>query len=239
MKKKLTLILIIAHLTTLGQVATLDIIDPGPRIGETLEINISIEKQKLKTKNKNGVYTKDEWTAISNNNLGSGQLKFYEILSDTGQITVGPFTFLIDGTQIISDTLVVKVYPGLPAVEDGLWIRQISHLGKDFIVLEQRVFNRRKSNNSNKRSRDSDGVVFARINTERLKEYGVNLYTINSSTSSEVVGEDDTIGSGTVSFQKLIYEVRRTEEFKGQLKLKQDFFVDYPKEVGFPTIVIN
>ena len=241
MKKILTIIFILTAYFSNGQVATLDLNNPAPRVGDEIEILVYFKMKDLHEKE--GKKTADEWKSEQENNLGSGNLKFYENILDTGLIKIGPFKFSINNKEFVTDIITVRVYPNLPDVKDGIWIRQVNFKDETFLILEQRLSNQwnneSKSDDEHSMTHSSDGVTYTGIDIKKLKELGLALKEVGSSTSSQVVDIKDIFGSGTVSYKLTKYKVTRLDNFKGKVKIKREFFIDYPDKVELPIIVVE
>ena len=241
MKKILPIIFILISYFSSGQVATLNLNNPAPRVGSEIEISVSFKAQNIKEKE--GKQSVDEWKAHQKNVLGNGNIKFKESLLDTGLVKIGPFRFSIGDKEFTSDIITVRVYPDLPDVKDGIWARLVNFKSETFLILEQRISNQwkreDKSNDEHSMTHDSDGVIYASIEVEKLKEFGLVLKEISASTSSQVVDKSDTFGSGTVSYKLTKYKVTKLDNFRKKVRIKREHFINYPDKVELPVIEVE
>ena len=241
MKNILTILLVATSHLTFGQIATLDLNNPAPRVGDEIEITVYFQKQILKVNE--GKKTHNDWKAIQDNNLGKGELKFYDNVLDTGLIKIGPLKFTINNKEFTSETLTIRVYPILPNSKDGIWSRLVAFKGEIFLILEQRVSNQWKpqvkSDDEHSFTHSSDGINWAEIDIEGLKQFGVNLEQVNSNIRSEIVDKNDTFGSGTASYKLTKYKVTKQSNFKDKLRITKELFINYPDKIELPITIIE
>lgn len=241
MKNILIIILFTIGYSSFGQIATLDLTNPAPRIGEDIEIIVYFKTKELEKKE--GPQKVEKWLEDQKNNLGKAEIKFYENFLDTGLVKIGPFSFSIGSNQFTTDVMTIRIYPDLPVDKDGIWIRQVQFKNESFLILEQRISNQwrqeSKSADEHSMTHDSDRVNYTELDVEKLKEIGLHLKQLSSSSSSQVVDKNDVFGAGMVSYKLTKYKVTNLSNFKGRLKLKKDFFIDYPDKVELPAVLFE
>lgn len=202
-------------------------ITPAPRVGDKVGISILFQQADLKPKK--GKKSKEERLEDYENILGHGDLSFNKILLDVGDFTIGPFKFSINGKEVVSDILKIRVYEKLPTIKDGLWLRFVSRDEKDLIILEQRVSNKWEPNNANSIDHGSEVVIFAELDQEIINELGFELRELMSRTSNEITNKGAR-DSGTSSYKITIYKIVKTNG-SGKLKLNKELFKNYPNDI--------
>ncbi len=238
MKSILTILLTSMTLLCVGQVVTLDIQNPAPRISDGVDVSVSFKKKKIK-KNE-GSMSADEFRIQFENQLGDGKINFRTELLDTGLVNIGPFKFSIHNTTFTTDIVTIRVFPDLPDVNNGIWLRFVRFGGKDILILEQRVSHDWQTQNSEHSSWsiDAEGVDFSGLDTDRLYALGVELKEVASSTSSNST-QDEILGLGTVSYKLTQYEVTRLKTLQDKVIITKDLFYAFPSDLEIADVAIR
>lgn len=238
MKIILTTIFTTITLLGVGQVAILEIKNPAPRIGDGVDVSVSFEKKKIKRID--GPMSSEEFSTEVENQLGSADINFRTQLLDTGLVKVGPFKFEINGKKFTTDVVTIRVYPNLPRVTDGIWMRIVTFKGDVILLLEQRFSHDWITENNGHSSRriDAEGVNFARLDEYKLYGLGVELKNLGSRISSSIA-RDEILGTGVVSYQLTQYKLIKLDTFKNQIVITKDLFNDFPKDVDIDKIEIK
>lgn len=213
MKIFATLITLTISIISFGQVATIDVQNPAPRVDDEIEVSFSLDMTHMKGELPIHV---DELNKLLDNNIGSGTLKLRQSATDTGKITLGPFKFKINDIEYTSDSITVNVYPKLPTVEKGIWLRQVHFKDKHLLIVEQRILNQSKSNDNN---------LFIEIDKETLEDENLQLDMKYSGMSR--------------NFRIIIYEVDKSKGYDGQWTIKKENFKNFPDNVSFREIIIK
>lgn len=238
MKSFFTITLSTITFIALGQVAILDIKNPAPRISDGVDVTVSFEKKKIKKIE--GPMSPDEFNAEFENQLGYAEINFRTELLDTGLVKIGPFKFTINKTNFTTDAITIRVYPDLPNVTDGIWLRLVKSKGEDILIIEQRISHDWTIGNSGHQSRsiDAKGVNFAGLDDYKLYDLGLELKELSSSTSSNST-RDEIQGSGVVSYRLSQYKVTKLDRFKNKVLVTKDLFYNFPKDVDILAIEIK
>jgi hypothetical protein len=209
-----TLILSLAMMEAAAQLPKLEPSNPAPRQGE--EINITF-------------VLKDAGADI-----GNGNLKLRQPLTDTGMVKIGPFQFSVDDKTYATGTLALRVYPKLPDnVHEGIWIRYVLFEGKHYLITEQRVSGDPKKKSSEATILSTDGAVFAELDRDRFEEAGLKIVYSNSFSASQVMDKDE------VNYKLTTYKFEKTPFFKGKIKVDKKLFSDFPDKLITPEVWIG
>ena len=238
MKSILTILLSTTTVLCVGQIAALDIKNPAPRISDGVDVSVSFEKKEIKMKE--GAMSPDEFRREFENQLGDADLNFRTELLDTGLVKVGPFKFTINKTTFTTEAVTIRVFPDLPNVNDGIWLRLVTFRGEDILILEQRISHRWKRENGghSSSSTDEEGVNFAGLDTYKIYSLGVELKEVGSSISSNSA-RDEILGSGVVSYKVTRYKVTKRDTFKNKVLITKDLFNTFPSDVDILDIEIK
>jgi hypothetical protein len=233
MKYFLLLATFTTSLNLFGQHSKLETNNPIPRQGDEIEITFSLNKADLGQIESKDKKTKEEYNAIWDNNLGSGSFKIKKLLTDTGNVKIGPFSFAIEDKTYTTNTLVLKVYPRLPNdIKDGIWVRYTNYEGKGYLIVEQRVSNSPKVENTSTGrtvSMNNDGITFAELDQDKFETYGVDINYSSSNSSMQTLektGKD--FSSGTVSYKISTYTFKFKPDFKRPIKVDKSLFTNFP-----------
>lgn len=244
MKTFLLLTTLTTSLSVFGQNSKLETNNPIPRQGDEIEITFSINKADLGHLELKEKKTKEEYNAIWDNNLGSGSFKIKKLMTDTGNVKIGPFSFTIEDEVYTTNTLVIKVYPKLPNdIKDGIWIRYTKYNDKGYIIVEQRVPNNPKVENTSTGrtvTMDNDGIKFAELDQEKFEAFGVDInYSSTNSSMQTLEKSDKDIFSGTVSYKISTYTFKFKPNFKGPVKVDKSLFNDFPENLMTKNIEVK
>lgn len=224
-----------------GQFARLVITNPSPRQGEELEITIVLDKENLEHL-KVDIHEANTFDLLQKNNYALGTLKIKQVPTDTGQFSVGPFTFTIDGKMYQTEKRSVHIDQKLPDdIRDGIWVRHIKQDNKDFLVVEQRISTDKTSQGVSGRTiadHINEGVVFARLDISKLKQLGIVITPSPPMRSAQYLG-DKTPGTfwGYLSYGRTVYEFNLTS--KDSVSITKELFQELPPTTYFEGVVIK
>src|SRR6478752_631504 len=102
MKKILATILVFNLGTAFAQLGTLELVNPGPRLGEKIELKILFEGKDLSHLDSKTEKTKEESELIANNKLGTGEIKLTQPTSDTGVVSIGPLKMMVHNVEYVT-----------------------------------------------------------------------------------------------------------------------------------------
>src|SRR6478752_1602028 len=102
MKKILLTILVLGLGRAFAQVGTLELVNPGPRVGEKIELKILFEGKDLSQLESKKDKTKEESELIANNKLGTGEIKLTQLASDTGVVSIGPLKMMVHNVEYVT-----------------------------------------------------------------------------------------------------------------------------------------
>jgi len=217
--------LLLFFVTTFGQKATLQIDNIAPRVGDEIEIHFYLG------------------TNISTNNNGDGQIEFNDIVTDSGYVTIGPFSFKVNNQTFLSDSVRISICPKLPKLQNGIWIRKVNFNGDSYLILEQRISGEWETKKTDPKtvttSFTQDEKKFAEIDLESINERGLSLVQTYSSSHSQTIDENDIFGNGTVNYKLTIYKIIRKSDYSGTFKLREKNFKNLPKNSNFESVIID
>jgi hypothetical protein len=155
-----------------------------------------------------------------------------------GQMTIGPLEFSFNGEKYKSNTLKINVIPAL-GDEEGLWVRKIRLDDADYILLEQILIAKKlttRTGNTTTIKWESVDDQFAKLIVDTEFE-GIEFEDSNSGKS----GHPDKIKSHPpeIRYSYKYYRIKKSSDFKGELKLKVDHFVDLPPNFELQDIIIK
>ena len=243
MKKLILVISILTSIQSFAQNSKLSVYNPAPRVGEEIEITITLKKENIEEIELKGGKSIEEFNQLQDNFYGSGKIKFSNIANESGLKKFGPFVFNFDGLTISTDSIELTVYPALPdSVKDGIWIRNVDFNNKNYLIIEQRISNqwkREQTTNPTTLSFGGDDVTYAILDEDKFKSKGLKISSSSSSSSSQVVDKKDIFGSGTVSYRIATFQFEKTEDFKKKFKLDKKFFNGFPDEIAIEEVMIE
>jgi hypothetical protein len=241
MKKILLTILVLGLGRAFAQVGTLELVNPGPRVGEKIELKFLFEDKDLSQLESKKDKTREESELVANNKLGTGEIKLTQLASDTGVVSIGPLKMMVHNVEYVTNKIEVKVYPALPSnIKDGLWLRIITYNNENFLIIEQRISNK----GTKKKATDNEivigvgdnGTTYFEFNEDKFEEMGIDIITSNSKTHSQVVDKADAFGSGTVNYKQMVYKFIKTNTFAQPFKVDKKLFMVYP-DTGYTEVV--
>lgn len=241
---KLSIILLFALLTEAwGQNSRLETSNPIPRQGDAVQIEFTIDKRDLTELKNKGKKTKEEYNRLWDNNVGKGNLKITQIVSDTGRITIGPFSFSVHDTTYVTNSLTLKVLSKLPGdIRNGIWIRYtvISDIG--YLIIEQRVSRgpqKKTDSQGTSLALDNEGITFADLDKEKFEKLGFEIISSSSSSSMQMVDRvDDDPFSGFVNYHESVYKFEKIN-LKGALKIDKNLFINLPKTGHYELVAVK
>jgi hypothetical protein len=243
MKDFLLLLTLMTSLNVFGQNSKLETNNPIPRQGDEIEITFSINEADLGHLEGKEKKTMEEFNAIWDNNVGSGSFKIKELMTDTGTVKIGPFSFTLDEKVYTTNILTLKVYPKLPNdIKDGIWIRYAKYGDKGFLIVEQRVSNTPKVENSSTGrtvSYNNDGVAFAELDQVKFETYGVDINFTSTNSSMQTLDNDGDMLSGNVSYKISTYTFKFKPNFKGLIKVDKHLFNNFPDNLMTDKIEVK
>lgn len=226
-----------------SQNSKLTVFNPGPRVGDDIEVSITLEKENLEAiKNKSSKSIED-FNQVQSNYYGSGTIKLSDLANEPGIKQIGPFVFSFNGVTIKTDSILLNIHPPLPEnKKQGMWVRIIDFDGDSYLIIEQRFPNswkRGKGQDKNTLSLGADNFKFAKLDEAEFESKGLEIISSSSSSSSQIVDKNDVLGSGTVSFNIATYKFKKTENFKKPFKLDKKLFSDFTQNIEHGEVWIK
>lgn len=215
----LSFLLCLTSFSSYGQIVTLEVKNPFPRVGDECEIEYAIKTDTFQVSETGSL--KEQMKEIRNKELGSGTMKFTKLISDTGYSSFGPFTFIVNQQSLKSDIIKLHFDSPLPAEKSGIWVRQNSYLGQEYLIVEQRISGKwvttRTSDNSISSEFQKDNEEFIEIDKEKIDTEYIEFdfsYSTSKSQDVEINGKTET-----VYYKISLYKITKTELFKNKFKL--------------------
>lgn len=155
-----------------------------------------------------------------------------------GQMTIGPLEFSFNGVKYKSNILKINVIPAL-GDDEGLWVRKIRLDDADYILLEQILTAKKLTSRTGSTTTikwESVDDQFAKLIIDTDFD-GVEFEDSHSGTG----GHPDKVKSHPteIRYSYKYYRIKKSSDFKGELKLKTDHFVDLPSNFKLGDIIIN
>jgi len=227
-----------------GQNSRLETNNPIPRQGDEIQIEFTIDKKDLRELKNKEKKTKEEYNKLWDNNVGKGSLKITQIVSDTGRVKIGPFSFTVDDTTYVTDILTLKVLPKLSGnIRDGLWIRYTDIGDIGYLIIEQRVSRgpqKKTDSQGTSLSLDNEGITFADLDKEKFEKLGLKIIYSSSSSSMQTVDKvGDDLFSDFVNYHASSYTFERPANFKGTFKVDKTLFVNVPKTGHYELVSVK
>jgi hypothetical protein len=220
-------------LHALGQNSQLETKNPIPRQGDEVQIVFTIDKRDLTELRNKEKKTKEEYNKLWDNNVGKGSLKITQIVSDTGRVKIGPFSFIVDDTTYVTNVLTLKVLPKLPGnIRDGVWIRytEVDEIG--YLIIEQRVSRGPQKKTDSKGTSlalDNEGITFADLDREKFEKLGFTIISSSSNSSMQTVDKlGDEVFSDFVNYHESTYTFEKSDT-KEAFKIDKTLFLNFPK----------
>jgi hypothetical protein len=214
MKYLSALFFFLAMIQAMAQVPKLEPSNPAPRQGEEINITFILKE--------------------AGADIGNGNLKLRQPLTDTGLVKMGPFQFTVNDKTYATGTLNLRVYPRLPdTIYEGIWIRYVLFEGKHYLITEQRVSSDPRKKSSEVMIVSNNGIAFAELDRDRFEEAGLKVVYSNSFSASQIIDKNE------ISYKLTTYKFEKTPFFKGKLKIDKKLFSDFPDKVITPDVLIN
>lgn len=217
----LAFILCLTAFSSYGQIVTLEVKNPFPRVGDECEIEYTIKVDTLKSKKES---LKEQLKEIRNKELGSGTMKFTRLISDTGYSSFGPFTISVNQKSLKSDIIKLHFDSPLPAEKSGIWVRQNSYLGQEYLITEQRISGKwvttKNTGNSISSEFQTDSDDFMEIDKEKIENKNIEFefsYSTSKAQEVDINGESET-----VNYKISLYKINKTSLFGNKFKLDKN-----------------
>lgn len=204
--------------------------NPLPRAGQSVNLLITLDKKDLSILERKHELTGEESNTLRSNRVGRGSLKITEVFKDTGDVVIGPFTFIIGGETYTTNSIKLNVRAPLPDdAREGLWVSTVRLDNQYFVVVEQRIPNsiKRDSKDPNTIAINDSDANFAELDTDKLYDRGLELISSSESTDNQFLGKDTN--TGVVTYKVTAYKFRALKNFGGSLKIDRSFFIKLPK----------
>jgi hypothetical protein len=152
-------------------------------------------------------------------------------------MTIGPFKLDFSGKTYLTNSISINVIEGLTDKE-GVWVRKIKINNKDYIVIEQIVNLKPKTNRSGstwKTEWETTEKDLAELNQPDYQ--GLEFFEMSSGRG----GHPDKLKKypPSISYCYKFYEIKKMADFKGSYKLRENDFSKLPKGTKIPDIVID
>lgn len=207
--------------------------NPAPRVDEKIEVTLRIPGNE------------DEPPFGEPSYIAEGEIRFMQVVQDTGMLTLGPFSLVVNKKEYTSYPVEVKIYPSLPPVRSGLWVRQVSFLYKDYLIVEQRIPGEWKAGVTQGSMRtapvfDTSHIIFAKIDPESIDPDQLTLELTHSTTYSQESGEKQVLhGYVDTHYKRTVYEIKKGPDFKGSYELRRRNFINLPHNTDFRSWTIQ
>ena len=162
-----------------AQQAKLQVSNLAPRVGDEIAVSVVYYDANQPEKEKDPHF----------NNLARADFKINKLVTKTGSLWVGPFTFKVGDQVLTTDSIELQVIEALP-VEDAVIVRQVKTSSGEYLVVEQMLSKNKKTKTSFVKFKDnkvkngvklSDAGSFERHASEGFKNYSYTrlIYKIN------------------------------------------------------------
>ncbi|MBC5773863.1 hypothetical protein H8S95_07295 [Pontibacter sp. KCTC 32443] len=234
MRYLILLIFFTVPLSVYAQHSQLSVKNPSPRVGEQIEIVMTLKKEDLETLEKKKSKTIEEFSKIQDNFYGSGSLKFSNVATEPGIKQFGPFDFKFGDITVKTDSIKLNIVPALPAdKKEGLWVRVVEFRRENYLILEQRIPNQLKSEKRDDQIThefSAGGVKFAELDQAKFELKGFDIISTNTSSNSQTIDKGN-LATGTVSYKISIYKFSKTDKFSKKVELDQSMFSNFPGKI--------
>lgn len=209
MKINLIVVAFAFLITKLHGQSQLSILNPLPRVGQEIELAVSISENKVL--------------------VGTGTIKLTEGFSQKGAALVGPFSFAFNNNLYVTDSILVTVEEQLRDVE-GVWIRYVNINSDLFLIIEERI-----PTGTVSEGKGADNLSFSakrkhfEFLSDKLEELDFEIQTINTSTKIELIDVPHSQNKTTVSYKLEVIKFRKTESSVIPLKIDLSFFTNVRK----------
>lgn len=213
---KTSLVLLVASLLSTAAQAQAKLIvkNIAPRVGDEILIQVLFDTPTTSTEKEKSFFTDDY--------LIKSEIKINKQITQAGSMWVGPFTFKIDGKELITDSVLIEVEEALPVQKNQIIVRQVVYQQKQYVVVEQFLPNKK-----------DDKTKYAALNLNPLENAGLSLTEKQNYTTSS------TKADSYVRFSQTIYEVKKEADFSGTYTLTANSFNNFPADVNFQSFEIK
>jgi hypothetical protein len=129
------------------------------------------------------------------------------------------------------------VYPALPEnLGEGIWIRYVEFDKKNYLLVEQRIPDSPKKEDTSQGaviSLSTEGATFAELDKEKLERDGIKIVSSYSSTAM------NKVGNGYVNYKISTFIFEKNSNFKNPIKINGRYFSNFPKQVHTEEVVIK
>jgi hypothetical protein len=165
------------------------------------------------------------------------------MVSDTGRVTIGPFSFSVDDTTYVTNSLTLKVLSKLPGnIRDGIWIRHTTINDIGYLIIEQRVSRgpqKKTDSQGTSLALDNEGITFADLDREKFEKLGFKIISSSSSSSMQTVDKvGDNPFSDFVNYHESAYTFEKAN-LKGALKIDKNLFMGLPKTGHYDLVAVK
>ena len=242
MKPLVTIILLINFFQSLAQ--QLHTYNPIPRLGDEIEITFSLKKEDLTALATKEKKTPEEQDILADNHIGNGSFKINKVATDTGTVTIGPFSFTFGERTYHTGVLTLKVYPKLPSnIRQGMWMRYVEIGDHGYLITEQRVDTKPKTEKTSSGVSFSMGggdVAYAALDKTKMEKLGLKIIARSTDTATDTVDKiGDELFSDVVNYKRCTYTIEKQKSFKGPIELNKKLFDNFPDQVYTDDIVIR
>ncbi|HYG17023.1 MAG TPA: hypothetical protein VEC12_14795 [Bacteroidia bacterium] len=159
----------------------LRISNPAPRVGDIVDVQIAFTDSDADV------------------GLPADPIKITTPLRNAGTVWIGPFTFKIDGQELVTDSISVQVEEELNFNVNLFSVRQVTHNGENYLITEHVAAKPKKGK-----------PKFARLSKTNIAP-GLVLDEI---TSSETYG-------GSKNYAYVVYKIIKNDDFNKARQLLQ------------------
>src|SRR6185437_8940471 len=97
----------------------------------------------------------------------------------TGNVSIGPFSFVLNKKLYNTDSINIKIYPKLPTIKNGIWLREVNFKNDSYLIVEQRIAGQwettQKDSNSFTQSFDPRDAPFTELDDWQIKNKGISF----------------------------------------------------------------
>lgn len=239
MKKIIFLVLMNCLLLQVNsQSISLKLSNPAPRVGETFSIQykINIDDTPLVK----GILKTDIDAPIGNNAckanyyLAKGSLYFNKAFEEEGPVSLGPLSFKIEAKEFTSDTISLTIYPKLPNVRTGVWVRVLTYNSTNYIILDQRISSIKKSNQT-----DLDEQAFIEINESKLIGSKLKIVSKRRQSGTYFIDGEINRSEREYKYRTTIYIVSADSDYKNDFTLSQECFINVPENSDIKPALVD
>lgn len=211
---KTSLVLLVASLlsTVAHAQAKLVVKSIAPRVGDEILIQVLFDTPT----------TLKETSFFTDDYLIKSEIQINKLATKAGTMWVGPFTFKIDGQELITDSVSIEVEEALPVQKNQIIVRQVVYQQKQYLVVEQFLPNKK-----------DDKTKYAALNLNPLENAGLSLTEKQNYTTSS------TKADSYVRFSQTIYEIKKEDNFSSTYTITADSFNNFPADANFQNFEIK